>query len=92
MNIFAILACLSFYSALYLFYFFFVREQNPLLLFAAIALLIFTIILIPYPHEHRRRGFDTTLTWGNCLLYPLITWWRMFILPIRWLLALIYKD
>ncbi|ATO19844.1 hypothetical protein BS636_09380 [Acinetobacter sp. LoGeW2-3] len=92
MNFSALLACLGFYSGIYLLYFFFMREQNPILLLAGIGLLVFTVILIPYPHERRRRGFDSTLTWGNYLLWPLFTWWRVFIMPISWLISLIYRD
>ncbi|MCO8113025.1 hypothetical protein [Acinetobacter lwoffii] len=92
MNISALLACLFFYSALYLFYFFFAKQQNPLLLLSAIILMALTVFIIPYPHERRRQGFDSTLRFGEYFYWPLITWWRLFILPISWLIALMYRD
>ncbi len=92
MNLSALLACLSFYSGIYLLYFFFMQEKNPILILAGIGLLVFTVILIPYPHERRRRGFDSTLTWGESFYWPFLSWWRVFILPVSWLIALIYRD
>lgn len=65
MNISALLACLFFYSALYLFYFFFAKQQNPLFILAAIILMVLTVFIIPYPHERRRQGFDSTLRFGE---------------------------
>jgi hypothetical protein len=51
-----------------------------------------TVFIIPYPHERRRQGFDSTLRFGEYFYWPLITWWRLFILPISWLIALMYRD
>lgn len=92
MNISALLGCLFFYSSLYLLYYFFAKQQNPLLLLAAITLLIATAFIIPYPHQRRRHGFNSTLSFGEYFYWPLITWWRLFILPISWLIALLYRD
>ena len=92
MNITALLACLSFYSALYLFYFFFMQDQQPVFLIIAIVLILLSIWLTPYPYERHRQGFDSTLRIGKYFYYPLITWWRLFILPVRWLLSLFYSH
>lgn len=92
MNIAALLACLSFYSALYLIYFFFMQDQQPVFLILAIVLILLSIWLTPYPYERRRQGFDSTLRIGEYFYYPLITWWRLFILPVRWLLSLFYSH
>ena len=92
MNFIALLACLAFYSALYLLYFFFAKQQNPLLLLAAIGMLCMTVLMTPYPFEKRRYGFDATLNFGNYLYWPLYIWWRVFTFPIRWLLSLFFHD
>ena len=65
MNIAALLACLSFYSALYLIYFFFMQDQQPIFLILAIVLILLSIWLTPYPYERRRQGFDSTLRIGE---------------------------
>jgi len=91
-NIAALLACLSFYSAVYLFYFFFMQDQQPVFLILAIVLILISIWLTPYPYERRRQGFDSTLRIGEYFYYPLITWWRLFMLPVRWLLSLFYSH
>lgn len=92
MNLSALLACLSFYSGIYLLYFFFARQQNSVFLLTGMGLLLLSVILIPYPHERRWRGFNSTLTWGQYFYWPFLSWWRVFILPISWLLSLIYRD
>lgn len=93
MNIPALLGCLSFYSALYLIYFFFAEQKNPLLLLAAVALLILTVYIVPNPqHERRRRSFNDTLNFETYFTWPLWTYWRMFIYPVRWLLSYFYRD
>lgn len=86
MNISALLGCFSFYSALYLIYYFFAKTQHPFLIMAAIVLLIFCFLITPYRYEKRRQGYDSTMRFGDYLFYPLITWWRLFIYPIRFLL------
>lgn len=68
MNIAALLACLSFYSALYLIYFFFMQDQQPIFLILAIVLILLSIWLTPYPYERRRQGFDSTLRIGNIFI------------------------
>jgi len=68
------------------------NNRIPLLLLAAIILMVLTVFIIPYPHERRRQGFDSTLRFGEYFYWPLITWWRLFILPISWLIALMYRD
>ena len=92
MSISALLACLSFYSAVYLIYFFFVKVQNPLLLFLAVGLLIFACIITPYSYEKRRGSYDRTMSWGQYLATPLIMWGRMFMLPITLLLSWLYSN
>jgi len=86
----ALLACLSFYSGLYLIYYFFARQPQPLLLILAIVLLIFACWITPYGYERQRKSYDQTMRLGEYLCYPLITWWRLFIWPIRALLAWFY--
>ena len=93
MSISALLACLSFYSALYLIYYFFVKVQNPLFLFLAVGLLIFACIITPYGYEKRRKGYDSTMSFEPFwVMYPLIMWWRLFILPISLLLGWLYSQ
>src|SRR5690606_4944309 len=65
MSISALLACFSFYSGLYLIYFFFAQQQNPLFLFLAIILLIFACIITPYSYQRHRGHYDRTMSWGT---------------------------
>ena len=90
MSISAILACFSVYSALYCLYFFFVHANNVLLILAAIVLLIFAAKISPYAYERRSKQFNATLMWGDYWFWPLITWWRLFILPAKLLLRYFY--
>ena len=83
----AILACFMVYSALYCIYFFFAHSNNALLMVVAIALLIFAAKISPYAYEQRSKRFNQTLMWGDYWYWPLITWWRLFILPAKWLLS-----
>lgn len=92
MSLSALLACTSFYSALYLIFFFFAKEQNALLLFIAVILLIFSCWITPYSYEKQRGSYDRTMSWGQYLSIPLILWGRLFILPARLLLNLIFRD
>ena len=92
MSISALLACLSFYSALYLIYYFFAQVQNPLFLFIAVGLLIFACIITPYGYEKRRGSYDRTMSWGQYLSIPLIMWGRMFMLPITLILSWFYSN
>jgi hypothetical protein len=87
----ALLACLSFYSGIYMIYYFFVKRQQPLIIFIAIALLIFAWWITPYSYERDRKSYDSTLRMGEFLWNPLITWWRLFIWPISLLLAWLYQ-
>lgn len=92
MSISALIACLCFYSALYLFYYFFFQQQNPLLLFLAVALLILSCWITPFAYEKRRGSYDRTMSWGQYLTTPLILWGRLFILPISLLLSWLYSN
>ncbi|MFV5490058.1 hypothetical protein [Acinetobacter sp. ASP199] len=93
MSITAIVACFSFYSALYLIYYFFSKVQNPLFLFLAVGLLIFACMITPYGYERRRKSYDNTMLFEPFwVIYPLITWWRLFIWPVRGLLRWIYDH
>lgn len=87
MSISALLACFSFYSGLYLIYFFFAKQQNALYLFLAIILLVFACVITPYGYERSRPSYDRTMSWGQYLAIPLIMWGRLFILPISLILA-----
>ena len=86
----ALLACLSFYSGIYMIYYFFAKLQQPLIMFMAIALLIFDWWITPNSYERDRKSYDSTLRMGEFLWNPLITWWRLFIWPISLLLAWLY--
>lgn len=90
MSITALLACTSFYSALYLFYFYFAKQQQPLLLILAVVLLIFAYIITPSAEKKERRHFNNTLSYENWFTLPLYTWWRLFSLPIRFLLSKLF--
>ncbi|MQW91703.1 hypothetical protein GFH30_09320 [Acinetobacter wanghuae] len=92
MSISALLACFSFYSALYLIYYFFVKVQNPLFLCLAVGLLIFACIITPYGYERRRGSYDRTMSFGQYLAVPLIMWGRLFILPISLILSWLYSN
>jgi TRAP-type C4-dicarboxylate transport system permease small subunit len=93
MSLSALLACLSFYSAVYLFYYFFFKVQNPLFLFIAVGLLVFACFITPYSYEKRRKNYDRTMSFEPWwVIYPLITWWRLFILPISLLLSWFYSQ
>ena len=92
MSISALLACLSFYSALYLIYFFFAKDQQAIFLFLAVGLLIFSCYITPYSYEKGRSSYDKTMSWGQYLATPLIMWGRMFMLPIRLLLNWLYPN
>lgn len=86
----ALLACLSFYSGIYMIYYFFAKQQQPLIIFIAIALLIFACWITLNSYERDRKSYDSTLRMGEFLWNPLIIWWRLFILPISLLLAWLY--
>lgn len=86
MSVSAIVACLAVYSALYCIYFFFAHVNNGLLILTAIALLIFAAKISPYAYERRAKRFNDTLMWGDYWYWPLMTWWRLFILPAKLLL------
>ena len=92
MSISALLACFSFYSGLYLIYFFFAQQQNPLFLFLAIILLIFACVITPYGYQRHRGHYDRTMSWGQYLAIPLILWGRLFIVPISFILSLFYSN
>lgn len=92
MSVSALLACTSFYSAVYLIYFFFARQQNPVLLFLAVGLLIFACFITPYGYEKQRGSYDRTMSWGQYLATPLILWGRLFMLPARLLLNVFFRD
>ncbi|OTG73708.1 hypothetical protein B9T26_08095 [Acinetobacter sp. ANC 4169] len=86
----ALLACLSFYSGLYMIYYFFARQTQPLILILAIVLLILAYWITPYSYERKRKNYDSTMRIGELFWYPLISWWRLFIWPISVLLAWLY--
>ena len=84
----AILACTSFYSSLYLFWFYFAKHNQPIFLVLAVTLLIFAVVIIPPAHdEKKRRRFNDTFHYENIFTFPLFTWWRLFIMPIRLILS-----
>lgn len=87
MSITALLACTSFYSALYLIYYYFAKNQNPLFLVLTVVLLVFAYIITPSAHQKERRNFNNTLNYENWFTLPLYTWWRLFSLPVRFLLS-----
>lgn len=82
----AILACLSFYSGLYLIYFFFITQQNALFIILGVAGIVLSWFLTPYPHERGRQDFNDTMMFGTFFYNPLIFWFRFFSWPIRTLL------
>ncbi|MGE8559034.1 MULTISPECIES: hypothetical protein [unclassified Acinetobacter] len=86
-SLIALLACLSFYSGLYLIYYFFTQQTQPVMLIFAIVLLILACWITPYSYERSRKNYDSTLRMGEFLCYLLISWWRLFIWPISLLLA-----
>lgn len=92
MSLSALLACTSFYSALYLIYFFFAKQQNALFLFLAVGLLIFACWVTPYAYEKTRGNYDKTMSWGQYLAIPLFMWARLFMMPIRLILKWIYDH
>ena len=92
MSISALLACLCFYSALYLIYFFFFHQQHAMLLFLAVILLVFSCWITPFAYEKSRGNYDRTMSWGQYLATPLILWGRLFIPPARFILNLIFRD
>lgn len=87
MSFSALLACTSFYSALYLIYFYFAKHQQPAFLFIAVILLIFAYYITPPAHKPERQRYNNTLNYENWFTFPLYTWWRLFSLPIRFLLS-----
>lgn len=90
MSVRAILACFSVYSALYCLYFVFAQSGHGFLILVAIGLLIFAAKISPYAYESHARDFQNTLMWGNFWVWPLITWWRLFILPAKLFLRYFY--
>lgn len=82
----AITGCFCVYSALYCVYFFFAKANHGLLLLAAIALFIIAVKISPYAYEARAKRFNKTLLWGDTWFWPLMTWWRLFILPAKYIL------
>lgn len=90
MSLSAILACTSFYSALYLFYYYFAKQQQPFLLILAVILLVFAYIITPSAYKKERSRFNYTLNYENWFTFPLYTWWRLFSLPMRFLLSKIF--
>lgn len=87
MSVLALLACTSFYSALYLIYFYFAQQPRPLFLILAVSLLIFAYLITPASYQKGRQPFNRTLNHQNWLTLPLYTCWQLFILPIRLLLS-----
>ncbi len=87
MSISALLACTSFYSALYFIYAYFAKQQQPLFLIGAVILLIFAYIITPPAYKKERRHFNSTLNYENWFTLPLYTWWRLFSLPARFILS-----
>ena len=87
MSVLALLACTSFYSALYLIYFYFAQQPQPLFLILAVSLLIFAYRITPASYQKGRQPFNRTLNHENWLTLPLYTCWQLFILPIRLLLS-----
>jgi len=90
MSLSALLACTSFYSALYLIYFYFAKQAQPFLLLLAVFLLIFAYLITPPAYKRERQSFNNTLNYENWFTLPLYTWWRLFILPIRFILSKIF--
>jgi hypothetical protein len=87
----AILACISFYSALYMIYYFFAHQSQAVLLFGAVGLLILSYVITPPAYKHRERSkYNSTLSYENFFTLPLFTWWRLFSLPVRLLLSKIF--
>ena len=87
MSVLALLACTSFYSALYLIYFYFAQQPRPLFLMLAVILFVFAYRITPAADQKERQTFNRTLNHGNWLTLPLYTCWQLFILPIRLLLS-----
>lgn len=87
MSVLALLACTSFYSALYLIYFYFAQQPQPLFLVLAVILFVFAYQITPAVYQKERQTFNRTLNHGNWLTLPLYTCWQLFILPIRLLLS-----
>ena len=87
MSVLALLACTSFYSALYLIYFYFAQQPRPLCLVLAVILFVFAYQITPAADQKERQTFNCTLNHGNWLTLPLYTCWQLFILPIRLLLS-----
>ena len=61
----ALLACLSFYSGIYMIYYFFAKQQQPLIILIAIALLIFAWWITPHSYERDQKNYDSNLRMGN---------------------------
>ena len=87
MSVLALLACTSFYSALYLIYFYFAQQPRPLFLVLAVILFVFAYRITPAADQKERQTFNRTLNHENWLILPLYTCWQLFILPIRLLLS-----
>ena len=88
----AILVCISFYSSLYLIYYYFAQQQQHFLLIIAVILFILSFILIPSADQQsKRRTFNNTFHYENFFTYPLFTWWRLFSMPIRFILSKIFN-
>lgn len=87
MSVLALLACTSFYSALYLIYFYFAQQPRPLFLVLAVILFVFAYQITPAVYQKERQTFNRTLNHENWLILPLYTCWQLFILPIRLLLS-----
>ena len=87
MSVLALLACTSFYSALYLIYFYFAQQPRLLFLVLAVVLFVFAYRITPAVYQKGRQPFNRTLNHENWLTLPLYTCWQLFILPIRLLLS-----
>ncbi|MFW1849743.1 hypothetical protein ACG9XR_04050 [Acinetobacter guillouiae] len=87
MSVLALLACTSFYSALYLIYFYFAQQPRLLFLVLAVVLFVFAYRITPAVYQKERQTFNRTLNHRNWLTLPLYTCWQLFILPIRLLLS-----
>ena len=94
MSIHALVACFSFYSAIYLIYRFFAIQPEPLYIIFAVLLLICSWLVIPNHNSRKRREFDNTMSigWDSIYFDPLIFWWRLFMFPIRMIFRYWLED
>lgn len=94
MSIHALIACFSFYSAVYLIYRFFAVQPQPLYLIFAVILFICSWLVVPSHNSRKRRNYDQTMQmgWYSMLFDPLIFWWRLFMFPIRFVFRFWLHD